>query len=323
MLKKKSQKVRRQELIAHLAALRPRQWTKNLITLAAPLFAFEISLRTCLGSLMALVLFCATSSSFYLFNDIADVKSDRLHPDKCKRPIASGVVSISTAIVMGAVLLGSALTIGWLRTPALGLILSSYAVLQIAYNLKLKHIVLLDVIAIATGFVLRASAGAAATAIPLSPWFLLCTAMLALFLGIEKRKAELQLLQIQGGKTRRVLQFYSLELLARMENVVTTGAVVTYAIWSAGPVVNGAATPWMMLTLPFVIYGIFRYQLLSEVKEANLDQLLGSQGGQTERPDEVLLKDKPLLLTVVGWVVTIFFILLLNQRGMLSSNPFA
>lgn len=316
MLKKESSKAKRRIWKAHLTALRPRQWTKNLIVFAAPLFAFAINGEALLGSIMALVLFCATSSSFYLFNDIADYKSDRLHPDKCKRPIAAGLVSIPTAIIMGAVLLGSALTIAWLQTSALGAVLSTYAVLQVAYNLKLKHTVLLDVMAIAAGFVLRASAGAAATEINLSPWFILCTAMLALFLGIEKRKAELGLLAIGGGKTRQVLRFYSFELLARMENVVTTGTVVTYAIWSAGPVVDGAATPWMMLTLPFVIYGVFRYQLLGEIKETDVEESLTRQVGQTERPDEALLKDKPLLLTVAGWIVTIFLILLFNQGSL-------
>lgn len=316
MLKKESSKTRKQVLKAHLIALRPRQWTKNLIVFAAPLFAFTINQEALLGSLMAFVLFCATSSSFYLFNDIADLNCDRAHPEKCHRPIAAGLVSVSTAIIMGIILLGGALTFAWLKTPALGAILSAYAVLQIAYNLKLKHTVILDIMAIAAGFVLRASSGAAAIAITLSPWFILCTAMLALFLGIEKRKAELRLLAQKGGKTRKVLRFYSLELLARMENIVTTGTIVTYALWSAGPVVDGAATPWMMLTLPFVIYGIFRYQLLGEIKETNCDQSFLNKVGKTEQPDEVLLQDMPMLITVVGWVMTSFFILLFHHGGL-------
>ncbi|HEY9798461.1 MAG TPA: decaprenyl-phosphate phosphoribosyltransferase [Leptolyngbyaceae cyanobacterium] len=304
---------------AYLLALRPRQWTKNLIVFAAPLFAFSINLQSFLGSLLAFVLFCCASSSFYLFNDLADVESDRQHPVKCKRPIAAGLISIPVAIGMAVVLLGSAIAIGFLRSPSLGLTIIAYAVLQTAYNLRLKRTVILDVGAIATGFILRAYAGAAATAIILSPWFLLCTGMLALFLGVEKRKAELRLSEIRGSKTRSVLKRYSLPLLTRMESTVTTGTVLTYALWSSGPQVSGASTPWMMLTLPFVVYGIFRYQLLSDPLEisrrsdSNIEK-----GGRTERPEEVLLKDLPTLVTVISWVLTTFAILLLKQQGLIK-----
>ena len=304
---------------AYLLALRPRQWTKNLIVFAAPLFAFSINLQSLLGSLLAFVLFCCASSSFYLFNDLADVESDRQHPVKCKRPIAAGLISIPVAIGMAVFLLGSAIAIGFLRTPSLGLTIIAYAVLQTAYNLRLKRTVILDVGAIATGFILRAYAGAAATAIILSPWFLLCTGMLALFLGVEKRKAELRLSEIRGSKTRSVLKRYSLPLLTRMESTVTTGAVLTYALWSSGPQVSGASTPWMMLTLPFVVYGIFRYQLLSDPLEISRrsDSSI-EKGGRTERPEEVLLKDLPTLLTVISWVLTTFVILLLKQWGVIQ-----
>ncbi|MFB2839394.1 decaprenyl-phosphate phosphoribosyltransferase [Floridanema evergladense] len=304
----------------YIAALRPRQWTKNLVVFAAPLFAFSVNLETILGSLLAFVLFCAASSSFYLLNDIVDVKSDREHPVKCKRPIASGAVSIPVAIAMAVVLLGGAIIIGWTRSRWLGATIISYALLQVAYNLKLKRTVILDVVAIAMGFVFRAYAGGAATGIPLSPWFLLCTAMLALFLGVEKRKAELRLIKIRGGKTRAVLRRYSFGLLDRMENVVTNGAILTYAIWSSGPQVNGASTPWMMVTLPFVMYGIFRYQLLSDPEEIarrteGVEE--GEVGGQSERPEEVLLKDRPILLTVLGWVLISFAILWFKSHGII------
>ncbi len=307
------------KIAAYLKALRPRQWTKNLIVFAAPLFAFSINQQSLLGSLLALGLFCAASSSFYLLNDIADVEADRRHPVKCNRPIAAGLVKIPVAIAMAVILLGGALILGWLRSPLLGATILSYAILQIAYNLKLKHTVILDVMAIAAGFVLRACAGAAATGIVLSPWFMLCTAMLALFLGIEKRKAELRLLRIKGGKTRAVLRRYSLSLLLRMESVVTNGAIITYAIWSAGPIVKGASTPWMMLTLPFVLYGMFRYQLLSDPREiSTIDEHQAETGGETERPEEVLLKDFPIRLTVLSWVMTTFIIMYLNRQGIIT-----
>lgn len=307
------------KIAAYLKALRPRQWTKNLIVFAAPLFAFSINQQSLLGSLLALALFCAASSSFYLLNDIADVEADRRHPVKCNRPIAAGLVKIPVAIAMAVILLGGALILGWLRSPLLGATILSYAILQIAYNLKLKHTVILDVMAIAAGFVLRACAGAAATGIVLSPWFMLCTAMLALFLGIEKRKAELRLLKIKGGKTRAVLRRYSLNLLLRMESVVTNGAIITYAIWSAGPIVKGASTPWMMLTLPFVLYGMFRYQLLSDPREiSSHNENEAETGEETERPEEVLLKDFPIRLTVLSWVMTTFIIMYLNRQGIIT-----
>jgi decaprenyl-phosphate phosphoribosyltransferase len=303
---------------AHLKALRVRQWTKNLVVFAAPLFAFDISVKSLLGGLLAFFLFCFASSSFYLLNDIFDVKSDRQHPVKSKRPIASGLVKMSTAIGMAIVLLAFALLVSWNHSIALGLTILSYSLLQVAYNLVLKHKVIVDVFAIAIGFILRACAGAAATGIVLSPWFLLCTAMLALFLGIEKRKAEIRLSELKGNKSRNVLRRYSLPLLGRMENVVTNGTIITYSLWSSGPVVSGASTPWMMLTLPFVLYGVFRYQLLSDPHEIARKSSTIEAGGQTERPEEVLLSDRPLLLTVVGWILTIFCILLLKKYRFIA-----
>ena len=304
---------------AYLKALRPRQWTKNLVIFAAPLFAFSINLPSLAGSFLAFVLFCCASSSFYLINDIADVESDRKHPVKCKRPIAAGLISIPVAIGMAVILLGSAILFGWLWSSSLGVTIICYALVQVAYNLRLKRTVVLDIIAIAIGFILRAYAGAAATGIVLSPWFLLCTAMLALFLGVEKRKAELRLSKIRGGKTRSVLKRYSLSLLTRMESTATTGTVVTYALWSSGPQVNGASTPWMLLTLPFVLYGIFRYQLLSDPQEIDRKSATTlEKGGETERPEEILLKDFPMLFTVTSWTITSFIILFLKHQGVIQ-----
>lgn len=305
--------------IPYLMALRPKQWTKNLIVFAAPLFGFQISLVAFAQAAFAFVLFCCTSSSFYLINDSMDVDSDRRHPTKCKRPIASGQVSVPEALFMAGALLITALTLSWRHSPWLGLTITAYALLQVAYNLILKHKVLVDIGAIAAGFVLRAYAGAAATGIHISVWFLVCTAMLALFLGIEKRKAELRVKQTKGGNTRQVLYRYSLPLLTRMESTVTTGTVLFYTLWSAGPVVKGAPTPWMMLTLPFVLYGVFRYQLLSDPEKSGQHsdgQTAG--GGKSERPEEVLLTDWPMLITVSTWVITVFVILYLNEIGILS-----
>lgn len=306
-----------QMLPVYLRALRVRQWTKNLIVFAAPLFDFNFAPTTLLGSLLAFLLFCSASSSFYLINDIIDVESDRQHPVKCKRPIAAGLISVPVAILMAALLLMGALLLGWRQAPILGMAILGYAMLQVAYNLGLKHKVIVDVVAIAAGFILRAWGGAGATDIVLSHWFLLCTAMLALFLGIEKRKAELRLSEITGSKARRVLRRYSLPLLSRMEGVVTNGTILTYALWSSGPAVSGAPTPWMMLTVPFVLYGVFRYQLLSDPQEIERRNPGVEGGGKTERPEEVLLGDKPLLFNVILWLIVTFTILFIHRQGLI------
>ncbi len=303
-------------ITSHIKALRPKQWTKNLVVYAAPLFAFQLNVSTLTRATIAFALFCSLSSCFYLINDILDVESDRRHPTKRYRPIASGAVTVPVAIGMAVVLSVGSLSIGTLLSPYLGVVLASYALLQIAYNLKLKHTVILDVIAIATGFIFRACAGATASGVALSPWFILCVAMLALFLGIEKRKAELRISEIKGSTSRKVLYRYSHSLLGRMESSVTTGAIMSYALWSSGPVVHGASTSWMLLSLPFVLYGIFRYQLLSDPEESARRQRDTGRGGSTERPEEVLLTDRPTALTVLAWSLTVFTVLLLEAKGI-------
>ena len=299
---------------SYLLALRPHHWTKNFIVFAAPLFNFDFSPAVLLNSLLAFCLFCGLSSSFYLFNDIVDVESDRRHPVKCNRPIASGAVPVAVAFCMAICLLIGTLFAGLAHSYLLGLTLAAYAVLQVAYNLRLKRLVLLDIITISSGFVLRACAGAAATSIDVSVWFLVCTAMLALFLAIEKRKAELR----RGGSTRSVLKRYSLSLLLRLENIATTGTLMSYALWSAGSQIGGSTTPWMLLTFPFVLYGVFRYQLLSDPVEVWQEGAGGpTLVEHTERPEKVLLTDRPLLLTVACWGVTALAILWLEQQGLI------
>jgi decaprenyl-phosphate phosphoribosyltransferase len=306
------------KILPYLQALRPRQWTKNLIVFAAPFFAFDFTVFSLSGSLLAFILFCFASSSFYLINDIMDVESDRLHPVKCQRPIAAKLVTVPQAIVMAIILLVTALTIGWWRDPSLGQAILGYAILQVLYNLKLKHKVIADVVTIGAGFILRLLGGAASTGTVVSSWLLFCTVMLTLFLGIEKRKAELRLSEIKGSKSRKVLERYSLPLLNRMESVVTNGTIMSYALWSSGPTVRGASTPWMMLTLPFVLYGIFRYQLLSDPHEIERMNLGIERGGKTERPEEILLGDRPLLSTVLGWIGVTFTVLLLKNQRLIN-----
>jgi decaprenyl-phosphate phosphoribosyltransferase len=301
-----------------LKALRVRQWTKNLIVFSAPLFAFNLGYDTLLRCSSALWCFCLLSSSFYLINDILDINSDRSHPVKRLRPIASGSIKLYTAKITAFGLATLSLLFGFGLSFNLGCLLVAYALLQILYNLKLKRVVILDVIVIAAGFVLRAYGGATATSVTLSPWFLLCTAMLAMFLGIEKRKAELRIAELRGS-TRAVLRRYSLGLLNRMESTVSNGAVISYAIWSSGPGVNGASTSWMLITLPHVLYGVFRYQLLSDPQEIARNKNAGNhQGGKTESPEEILLTDKPMLLTVLGWILTVLTVLILKRWQLIS-----
>jgi decaprenyl-phosphate phosphoribosyltransferase len=300
----------------HLEALRPRQWTKNLIVFAAPLFAFNLSLESLKSSLTAFFLFCFVSGSFYLINDVLDYDSDCAHPIKCNRPIASGKVSIQTAIFLAISLLSFSFMTAWTKSAALGVIVSLYALVQILYNFRLKQVVILDVCAISFGFVLRAYAGAAVNQISLSSWFVICTAMLAFFLAIEKRKAELRMSQLSGKKTRRVLRYYSMNLLNKMESVVTSTTLMSYTLWSSGPHLRGASTPYMLFTLPFVIYGIFRYQMISEPKLAGDSGEIYDQ--KSERPDEILLRDPSILFTVIGWALSCFLILYLKSNNFIQ-----
>lgn len=309
-------------------ALRPKQWAKNVLIAAAPLFAFEVSPLIGLQVAIAFGAFAAVSSGFYLINDLLDVAADRLHPIKRNRPIASGQVSIPVAWGMAAVLLLGGVAVGFAQTLTLGITLVAYGLLQVAYNYRLKRTIVLDVMCIAAGFVLRAVAGGCATGVPLSPWFLLCTSMLALFSAIEKRKAELRwtlMLEIDEGqrqgrpvKTRSVLLRYSMDLLSRMESIVSSSAIVFYSLWSAGPQLQGAPTQWMLITVPFVLYGVFRYQLVSDPKEALRRQEAGGKAIATsERPEEVLLSDWAMLLTGLGWALSTMGVLCLHRWGVL------
>ena len=316
------------KLKACLMALRPNQWTKNLLVFAAPFFAFEIDLGSLYSSFLAFSLFCMTSSSFYLLNDVKDLESDRQHPVKCNRPIAAGSVSVVTAVVMAILFLSAALLFSWFYSPGLGTVLTIYALIQVAYNLKLKRISLLDIGCIASGFVLRTCAGFVVTDLSISVWFLVCTAMLALFLAIEKRKAELRYSQLTGKvNTRDVLKVYSLPLLNRMESTVVTGAVMSYAIWSSGwsysSQIIGAPTPWMMLTLPFVLYGIFRYQLIGDSSGKSSHEMQEPSehdttlNEKTETPEKILLFDDPIRYTVISWLITCTLTLWLNSQGII------
>jgi 4-hydroxybenzoate polyprenyltransferase len=292
-----------------LKAMRPRQWTKNGIVFLALIFSvnqqYEIGepsvwIPKLLSSLVAFLCFCLVSSADYLVNDIRDVESDRAHPKKRRRPIAAGQLSVSSAwrwaVVLAVVGNAGAFALDW----RVGLVVLGYTVLMVAYSFSLKHMVLLDLFVIATGFVLRAMAGALAIDVPISPWLYVVTALGALFLGINKRRAELELLQDGAGNHRKILDEYTPELLDQMASTVTAATLMAYGLYTFtadGLPENHS----MMLTIPFVLYGIFRYLYLVNVKK---------EGGS---PEDVLLKDIPIMLTVAGWIATAALVLLIAR----------
>jgi 4-hydroxybenzoate polyprenyltransferase len=280
---------------ALVKAVRPHHWVKNVVVLAAPLFALALDLGSLLRVGWAFVAFSMTASAFYLINDVRDIEEDREHPVKQHRPIAAGLVPIPLALGTAAVLLGAGLVGSYVVAPWLALTIGAYAFIQAGYNLGLKEQPIIDIMVIAGGFVLRALGGAAAAGVPASGWFILCIGLLAFFLGIEKRKAELREVG-EEEKTRSVLQEYSLSWLRRMESVVTASALMAYALWT----LDGADTPWMLATLPFVAYAIFRYQYLSEK-------------GRGEMPEEVLTEDMRLLISSLLWGLLALAILVLTR----------
>lgn len=291
----------------YFIACRPSQWTKNLIVFSAPLFSFSFERNIWLSAVYAFFIFCLISSSIYLINDSLDVKSDRNHPRKKFRPIASGKVSIRSALLIATVLFISSLVIAWTISKALFLVFLLYFLIQIFYCLYLKRKPILDIFSIASGFLLRAIAGIVACSLPSSPWFLLTVGLLALFLAIEKRKAELRLSIERGLFTREVLKRYSLPLLLRLEGLVSTSSFITYSLWASGPLLGGANSPWMMISIPFVLIGIFRYQLLSDPEESERRKE-SDPDHSSEKPEEILLYDRGIKLTLLGWLSTIIII---------------
>ena len=280
-------------------SLRPAQWTKNLFVLAGLLFGRRLlDQEPALRAAAAFAIFCALSSAVYLFNDVLDREADRVHPLKSSRPIASGALDPRLAVAVAAILSVAAIQSALIVDPTLGLVAAAYLLLLGAYSMWFKHIVIVDVLTIAAGFVLRAVAGAVAVSVPISQWLLVCTTLLALFLALSKRRHELTLLTDGATEHRRILQEYSPYLLDQMVGVVTASTLVAYAIYATS--VETAArlgTDRLALTIPFVLYGIFRYLYLVHQK----------RGGGS--PTEMLLTDRPLLVCVGLWAACVVLIL--------------
>ena len=271
---------------AALAALRPRQWSKNLLLFAGLIFAAKLGDATrWLEALLAFGVYCAASSAAYLVNDVRDAGHDRAHPVKRLRPVASGELPARTALALAAVLAAAAF--GGAAVLGLGSIgfLAGLLVLQAAYTAGLKHVVLIDVLAIAGLFVLRASAGAEGVDVRISPWLLICTGLLALFLALAKRRGELVLVGAERTPGRPVLEGYSLALVDQLVTIVAASTVISYSLYTF----TARDSKAMMITIPFVVFGVFRYLLLMHGRD------LG------EEPEEILLRDVPILLCIAGW----------------------
>ncbi len=280
--------------------LRPKQWTKNGFVFAAlvfdvKLFQPDLFLRTLAGFL----LLCLISGTVYLINDLVDVEKDRQHPVKRNRPIAAGVVPFGVAMAAAFLLPAITLPLSYALNVTFGTIVTGYLLLQIAYSFFLKNMVIVDVLTIAAGFVLRVAAGVPLVAAErFSPWLYVFTVLLALFLGLGKRRQELVLLKGKAVNTRSILNQYNLQFLDSMMSVVTTGTVVTYAFYTfSAP--NLPANHLMMITIPFIVYGIFRYLYVIHVQ------------GNGGAPDEVLLTDRPLQVNIVLFGLAVLFILYL------------
>ena len=286
---------------ALLTTMRPHQWTKNIFIFAALVFdvkLFDITYTT--RTIIGFVLFCLVSGVVYTVNDLVDMEKDRRHPRKRSRPLPSGELKPTVALAAAVTLGVCAIVAAVLLDPMFALNLSGYLVLQLAYSFLLKNIVLIDVMAIAAGFVLRVAAGAPLANARISPWLYICTVLLALFLGLSKRRGELVTLNDEAGNHRPVLRQYNISLLDQLNGMVTSSIILAYALYTfSAP--NLPADYSMMLTIPFVIYGLFRYMYLIHVTECTI------------APDEVLLADRPLQADLVLWGLASVVILYLGS----------
>lgn len=278
---------------ALIRTMRPEQWTKNFLLFAGIIFAHHLfHVEPLLKTLGAFALFCLLSSAIYIINDIRDVEQDKAHPLKSKRPIAAGELSIPFARVAAGLIGGGTLLLAFVLNVNFGYVALLYFFLLFAYSLYLKHIVILDVLTIAIGFVLRAIAGVVVIGVEFSSWLLLCTILLALFIGLSKRRHELVLLGNNANSHRKILEEYSPRLLDQMISVVTASTLMAYALYTMAPETKDKfGTSYMILTIPFVIYGIFRYLYLVHQKE---------EGGS---PTAILINDKPSLFNVLLWIL--------------------
>jgi 4-hydroxybenzoate polyprenyltransferase len=285
-------------LWAVVVSLRPRQWVKNLFVLAGLVFSQRLFTASAWPALGAFAIFCALSGAIYLFNDVADRDKDRLHPKKRERPVASGLVPVPLALAIGAALIAAGLGAAAWLSPSFALAAVAYVLLLTSYSVWLKHVVIVDVLAVASGFVLRAVGGALVIDVEISGWLLICTILVALFLALGKRRHEYLTLEGEALRHRPVLAEYSAALLDQMIAVVTASTVTAYALYTMSPeTVAKFRTQLLPATLPFVLYGIFRYLYLLYRRQL---------GGN---PSEAFLSDRALLLNTLGWIAAVLLII--------------
>lgn len=286
-------------LLALLNSMRPKQWAKNILIFAGLIFDRQLAnWPALLITIQGFVLFCLLASAIYIFNDVADIKADRQHPRKKHRPLAAGHLTVPVAVTAAVLFAGLALALGYRLSPGFALIAGAYLVLNVAYSNWLKHFPIIDVIVLAGFYVLRVAAGVALIDVQrFSPWLYVFTTFLALFLGIGKRRAELNA-QSNGANSRRVLEGYTPAFLDQLLQVDLSLAILTYSLYTfSAPNLPGNHA--MMLTIPFVIYGFFRYLYLVHVQESG------------EAPEEILFSDRPIQATLVLWgfsILLIFYI---------------
>jgi 4-hydroxybenzoate polyprenyltransferase len=290
---------RRSLPISLLISLRPGQWTKNLFVFAGLLFSLKLfEAQAIVTAIEAFAIFCALSGIVYLLNDVVDRDTDRRHPAKCTRPIAAGDLSTPVALGASALIGALALTAAFRLSWQFGVVAATYVGLQALYSISLKHIVILDVLTIAVGFVLRAVAGAVVLNVMISHWLLVCMILLALFIALAKRRHELVLLADDAISHRPILGEYSAYLLDQMIAVVTASTLIAYIFYTISPETEQKfGTTWLGLTIPFPLYGIFRYLYLVHRREG---------GGS---PADLLLNDRPLLACVTFWVLAVVLII--------------
>jgi 4-hydroxybenzoate polyprenyltransferase len=288
-------------LKALLQTMRPKQWIKSVFIFAALVFDRKLAHGpSLLSTFVTAVLFSLVSSTVYIINDLVDIDKDRQHPTKRNRPLPSGQLDPKVAIAAAIALPLVCIPLGFWINSAMGLVLLVYLVLQLFYSFFLKHMVIIDVMTIATGFVLRVIAGVVVIEVErFSPWLYVCMTLLALFLGFGKRRHELFTLGVNANNHRASLQHYNLELIDQMSVVVISAAVMAYSLYtfSAPNLPRRGNQPLMMLTIPFVLYGLFRYQYLIHVKR---------EGGT---PEELVLKDLPLVVDLMLYGLTILVLM--------------
>ena len=287
---------------AVIKSVRPAQWTKNLFVFAALIFAREFfTVPLLIKTIAAFFVFCLVSGAFYVFNDLQDREEDRAHPKKSQRPIARGEIRAAEAFVLFLLLAAVGLAAAFFLDKSFFLAVGIYFLLQLAYSLRLKQVVILDIFVIAAGFVIRVVAGGLVIAVPISSWLLICTTLLALLLSMGKRRHELVILENRATEHRAILKEYSAYLLDQMIAVVTASTLIAYCLYTISEdTIQKFGTSNLIWTTPFVLYGIFRYLYLVHLK---------GKGGS---PEEIIIQDKPMLLNILFWIGSVILALYLR-----------